>query len=328
VSARPRRRLHAALLGAVLAVAPRPEARADEPDPRPEAGGGKDRDAAREKAAAGLEHFEAKRWAEAYTALEQADRLFHAPTLTLAMAQCQEAMGRLLAARALYRKVQDEPLPAKAPEQFRTARATAQAALEALAKRIPTLTVTVTGPGAAGARVQIDGADVSAAELAAGREIDPGDHVVTAETDSARARLAVKLPEGAATRAELGLTPVSTPAAPAPARPGSLVPAGIAFGAGAAGLAAGAVTGIAALSIGGDIRSRCRTIAGELHCLAADIPARDTASALATTSTIALVAGGAAALTGVVLAIVRPGGGSKPVEVTVSAGSVHLRGSF
>lgn len=319
--------LVASLLGAALASSPCAGARADEPDPPAKAASDADRDAAREKAAAGLDHFEAKRWAEAYAAFEEADRLFHAPTLTLAMAQCQEAMGRLIAARALYRKVFDEPLSPGAPEQFKNARATAQDALDALAKRIPKLTVTVTGPDAERARVRIDGAEVSARALAAGRELDPGDHVVTAETEGASARLAVALPEGAATRAELALKPPS-PAQPAKARPGSLLPAGIAFGVGAAGLAAGAATGIAALSIGDDIRSRCRTIGGERHCLAADIPARDAASALATASTVGLVAGGAAALTGVVLAIVRPGGGSRPVEISASPGSVHVRGSF
>lgn len=320
----------ALLLGASIAAAPGGWARADEPDPRGAAASDANRDAAREKAARGLEHLEAKRWAEAYAAFEEADRLFHAPTLTLAMAQCQEAMGRLIAARALYRKVVDEPVSPKAPEQWRTARATAQTALDALAKRIPTLTVTVTGPNAERARVQIDGAQVSAIELAAGRELDPGDHVVTAETEGAAARLAVKLPEGAATRAELALRPgpVVPPKTVARARPGSLVPAGIAFGIGGAGVVAGAVTGLAALSIGDGIRSRCRTIGGEQHCLASDIPARDTASALATGSTIAFVAGGAAAITGVVLAIVRPGGEAPPVEIGFGAGHVHVRGTF
>lgn len=311
-----------------MALATGSVARADEPDPRAAATLEANRNAARDNAARGLEHFEAKRWAEAYAAFAEADRLFHVPTLTLAMAQCQEALGRLLAARALHRRVTEEPLPTKAPEQFRTAQATAQSALAGLAKRIPTLVITLRGVGAERARVKLDGAEIGAATLAAGHELDPGEHVVTAESDDGgSARLALTVSEGGTTRADLALR-LAAPAPPAKGRSGSLLPAGVSFGAAAVGLAAGAVTGLTALSIGGDIRGRCRTLGGELHCLAADVSARDDASTLATASAIAFAVGGACALTGVVLAIVRPGGSAPAVAVGLGAGSVHLRGAF
>ncbi|MFT3772714.1 MAG: tetratricopeptide repeat protein [Minicystis sp.] len=284
--------------------------------------------AAREKAAQGLSLFEAKRWAEAYAIFKEADDLYHVPTLTLAMAQCQSALGRLIEARDLYRRVLDEPVAPDAPEPIRKARVTAAGDLAALERRIPVLTVTITGPDADRARVEIDGAPASARDLAVGRAIDPGEHIVSAVTDGGgSARLTVKLPEGARTQVELAIRAPGSAAASAD-RPGSMVPAGVAFGLGGAGVAAGAITGIVARIKSNDIRGRCQTIDGALHCLAADIPARDTAIALRTASTAAFVAGGAALAAGTVLAIVRPGGGKAPVEVTAGVGSIGIRGRF
>ncbi|MEZ4302423.1 MAG: hypothetical protein R3B70_46275 [Polyangiaceae bacterium] len=284
------------------------------------------KEAARAKAALGLTHFEASRWPEAYAAFAEADSLFHVNTLTLAMAQCQERMGKLLAARDLYRRVASEPVPPTAEAPIRKAQSTATASLESLALRIPKLVLTLRGQEADRARVQIDGLDIPLSEVAIGRELDPGDHVVTAETEGGlSARLAVPLPEGATTRAELVLRPAPV-AAEKPAPRGSLLPAGVAIGIGSLSLAAGAAMGVISIQTSDDIRSRCRTIAGDLHCQAADIPARDTGRTLATGSTIALVAGGAAFVTGAVLGIVRPGG--EQVQVSVTPTSIELRARF
>src|SRR4051794_5027036 len=61
--------------------------------------------AARIKAQEGLEFFNAGRFAEAFERFGEADRLYHAPTLTLYLGHCQRELGRLVAARALYEKV-------------------------------------------------------------------------------------------------------------------------------------------------------------------------------------------------------------------------------
>lgn len=316
-----------AALVALLFVPARPAGAASPPGPAPAADASDaNRVAAREQAARGLELFDARRWADAHDAFKKADDLYHAPTLTLAMAQCQRELGRLLAARALYRKLIDEPLAASAPEQFRGARATAQTELAALVKRIPTLTITVSGPGAERARVQLDGAPVNVRDFAAGRELDPGDHAVAAEADGGlAARLSVTVAEGAAQRVDLVLGPAG---AAAPAR-GPLWPAGVALGAGVLGVGIGAVAGAVASGKSDGIRSRCRTIDDRLHCLAADAGERDAASALGTASAAALIAGGAALVAGTVLAIVRPGGSAEPaVKVGVGPGSISIRGSF
>jgi len=309
----PSRSLRAGLLVAVagsllaLSAAPaRAETRA--PDAVAEAA---NKAAARARAARGLELFDQKRWPEAFAAFKEADDLYHAPTLTLAMAQCQRNQGRLLSARALYQRLLDEPLPRDSPEKFLQAPVTARRQLAALHASFPRLAVAVTGPAAVSARIQLDGVPRSAAELASGVEIDPGDHVISAETDGGgRARLELHLVEGATSRVELVLTPAGAPVIkqvsvtdPGPPFPAA---AAILLGLGGAAAAAGTGTGVAALLKSADIRSRCQTVGSTLHCLAADAPERDQASALRATSIAGFTAGGALLLTGAVLAVVRP----------------------
>jgi hypothetical protein len=280
--------------------------------------------AAREKAARGLELFEAKRWAEAYEVFKQGDDLYHVPTLTLAMAQCQRELGRLLAARALYQRLVDEPLAADAPEQFRGARATAQSELAALIQRIPTLVIVVSGPLAERARVEVDGVVIDGPERAAGRLLDPGEHTISASGIGVNStRLVVTLSEGTTRRVEL--VPGSAGNAAGTGK-GPLWLALSLLAPGGAGIAIGVATGVVAMGKSDGIRSRCRSVLGEVHCLAADVPERDAAGALGTVSQVALAIGSAALIGGTVLAVIRPG---KPdMQVAVGAGSISVSGRF
>ncbi len=295
-------------------------------------------EAAREKAAQGLAHFEAKRWAEAYAAFREADDLFHAPTLTLAMAECEEAMGHLLSARELYRKLLAEAVSDAAPEQFKGARVSAQNALNNLEKKIPTLSVTLLGANAERAEVFVDGTKVSVSELSAGVPLDPGEHVVTAKAPGGgQARLAVKVVESVATRTDLTLRVESQRPAP---QPGSLVPAAVAYGLGGAGLTVGVLFGIVASGLSSEILAGCRTIEGEQHCRSADVGKKESATTFAVGSGVALGVGGALLATGIVLTLVRPGATRQPsggaaesasdghVEFRAGWGSVSVGGSF
>lgn len=293
------------------------------------------RSTARARGEQGLKLYEAKRWAEAFTAFREADELYHAPTLTLFMGHCQRSQGSLVEARALYTKLANEPVPVAAPDQFRKAQAQARAELDLLIARIPRLIVVATGPNADAAQIEIDGVVVDRGELAAGKLLNPGSHSVLARTPSSSSSHSVTLAEGEEERIELALVARDLDGArPAPdsaaARRGSLVPGVVALGAGGVGLAIGAITGAIAAGKIGDIKSRCRTIDGAEHCLLADIPARDSAQTLITVSTIGLVAGGAALLAGTALIILRPGGrvASAHLELDAGPAAIHLRGSF
>jgi hypothetical protein len=336
----PRRtRLFAVLAAPLLALAAAP-ARAEPPEPDA-AVAAANKAAARTKAARALQLFDERRWAEAFEAFKEADDLYHAPTLTLAMAQCQRNMGRLLAARALYQHLVDEPLPPDAPEKFLRAPITARSELAALDGRIPKVAIAVTGPGADRARIQIAGVPHLATELASDRQLDPGDHVISAETDGGgSARLAFHLTEGASSRVDLVLSTARPPvikwAGLTDGRSPFPVAAGILLGLGGAVAAGGGGAGIVALLKSDDIRSRCQTIGTTLHCLVADVPERNQAQALSTTSIVGLAAGGALLVTGTVLAVVRPGARTPqsrpaeppPIEVHAGPGSLLIRGRF
>ena len=293
------------------------------------------RSTARARGEEGLKLYEAKRWAEAFTAFREADAIYHAPTLTLFMGHCQRSLGSLVEARALYTKLASEPVPVAAPDQFRKAQAQARAELDLLTPRIPRLIAVVTGPSAESAQIEIDGLAVDGGEMAAGKALNPGPHTVAAHTPGASSSRSVTLAEGEEERIELALVAsdldvarASTGGA-APPR-GSLVPGVVALGAGGLGLVIGAITGAIAAGKIGDIKSRCRTIDGAEHCLVSDIPARDSAQTLITVSTISLVAGGAALLAGTTLIILRPGGHAASAHLEIDAGpaAIHLRGTF
>jgi hypothetical protein len=289
--------------------------------------------AARARGEEGLRLFEASRWAEAFEAFQSADAIFHAPTLVLYMAKCRRNEGKLLEARRLYERITGERLDKAAPDRFKKAQATAKDELEALRKRIPRLAARITGaPGAAGGeRATLDGAAVSAAALRDGQEVDPGRHVLTAEADGARpARLEVDVKEGDAAQVELGLVSAagSAPVVVARAERGSWLPAGIAFGAGGAGLLLGVVSGAIAAAKIADVKSRC--VAGD--CLVSDIPERDHAKTLVAVSTAGFVVGGAGLVAGTVLTVLRARRAEKaegdPVGLSVGPGSVAVWGRF
>ncbi len=294
-------------------------------------------DEARVKGEQGIALFNDSKWEEAFASFEEADRLYHAPTLVLFMAHCRRNQGKLLEAEALYERVANEELPAKAPAQFKQAQETARSELSGLKTRIGSLALHLEGPGADKATVTLDGASVSVDALASGKRLNPGDHEIVVEAEGiAPQNKSIHLGEGEARKLSITLSapPPSAPPAPPPASKGSLAPAAIAFATGSVGIGLGTVTGIMAMSKISDIESRCRP---DGHCPATDQPEADKAQTLITLSTIGFVAGGVALAAGTVLAIVRPGGSKTDkdekksdtaIHVDVGPGSLFLRGRF
>src|ERR1700729_1800909 len=75
-------------------------------------------DLARARAQEGLKLFGADRWTEALTTFNEADSLYHAPSVTLYVARCQRKLGKLLAARATYDRILAEDVARDASPQF------------------------------------------------------------------------------------------------------------------------------------------------------------------------------------------------------------------
>jgi hypothetical protein len=181
------------------------------------------------------------------------------------------ALGLLVEARDTIAHLLLEPAGPQQPPQFRTAHDNAQALDDALAGRIPALTIAVRG-----ARpfeepvVTVDDQPVPSAVLGAPRRVNPGHHVVAAKTASGRGRAEVDVKE----RETLDVTvtleglPAGGPEpVPSDAAPGDAVPppAGgrshavtyAGFGVAVVGVAVGAVTGILTLSKKSSLDTEC-----------------------------------------------------------------------
>jgi hypothetical protein len=269
-----------------------------------------DREIARALADKGAELFDAGKYQESIDFFRKADERVHAPTFTLAIAQANAKLGRLIEARDHYQKVIDDKLPPSPPQSFVEAQSTARLELDELTRRIPTLTLVVTGATPGSVKVTIDGAPVAAFDQPIAQ--NPGDHevVVTPATGAAITR-SVSLREGATERVEIALGPSPSSDKGSGDSKGSIVPAMIGFGVGAVGLGIGAITGAIALGQVGDVKAQCQNNV----CPEGLKGDAESAGTLADVSTATFIIGGVGVAAGVVLILLRPGGGSpKPPE--------------
>lgn len=233
-------------------------------------------------------------FAAARDLFEQAERLYHAPTLVLGLARAQAGLGRLTAALATYRRL-PASLPADAPVAFHKAVEAGRRELATLEARVPRLVIHV--EGAPEAPVTLDGAPFPG-ELGAAWPVDPGPHEVQVSVQGRSDAARIEAVEGVTARVLLRLPPASPvpaasssasgPAAPsvpassapvapsAPSAPPSSSLAGalplpsqgdpaswrrtagwIALGTGAAGLATAGVLGLVAMSRRDALLDRC-----------------------------------------------------------------------
>ena len=143
------------------------------------AGTEEDKAQARQLATDGVKAFDGGDWARAVSYFEAAEKLFHAPTHLLYIARGQAKLGKLVAARDNYRKIESEPLGPSASPAFKKAQLDAQEERQQLEQRIPTLVVRVEPRDVEGLEVLIDGKVIEGSELG-GALVDPGRHRVEA----------------------------------------------------------------------------------------------------------------------------------------------------
>ena len=309
----------------------------------------------------------AKDYEGAIDRVMQAESLFHAPTHLRVLAEAQEGLGRLADAMKTYERLVAEPLPVGVADAFLNVQKLARQRLRDLASRVPSLLVTVRGAPAAEVATTVDGRTITTASGTAVR-LDAGAHKVRVEvpgyvpfervvTLPARGGVVVLeaalVPEPGAAPAPLPAPPpggasmtasplAAPPPGAAPETPRnddeaggpSRIPVFVAFGAGAAGLVVGAVTGAVSLAEVNDLKERCPAD----QCGSAEQPGIDRAEALATASTIGFAVGAAGAATGVLLLLFLPAEGppvssatgSSAVRATpwIGLGAAGIRGSF
>ncbi|HZO12098.1 MAG TPA: hypothetical protein VFB62_02535 [Polyangiaceae bacterium] len=254
------------------------------------------------------ELFAASKWNEAYEKFASAEAIAHSPVFVVFMGHCRRNAGRLLEAEEIYQRVADETLADNAPTPFRDAQREAERELSAVRAKIPSIVVSVSPPDAA---ITIDDKPATAGKAV---RLDPGSHVVEAVRRRKNVRKTVSLREGMQDF-QVELEFPADKSAPKEEE-GSLAPGIALLVIGGAGLVLGAITGGIALGLSNEIKTGCI----DDHCLVSDAEKLDTAKLLAVISTVGFAVGGAAAVTGTILVIVRPGGESSAM--------IGVRGRF
>jgi hypothetical protein len=273
---------------------------------------------------------------------QRADAIMHVPSTGFEVARTQVSLGLLVEARDTIAHVLHTPASPREPAPFRAARKNIQALDDSLVGRIPGLNISVKGAGAGDEpKVVVDEVEVPSAALGVPRRVNPGHHVVTATTGSARGVVEVDVQEGetkdvpvllvastATPDASADATP-SEPQTPPPAPHRSRALTFVGLGVTVAGVGVGAVTGLLVLSKKSSLGTECVN----MHCQPAAFGDLDGANTLATVSDVAFVAAGVGAVVTVISLFV---GGKKdataPPQASVSpwlgAGMGGLQGRF
>ncbi len=269
-----------------------------------------DKAQARELAKVGFAALDAQDWARAEDAFRRADAIYHAPTLTVALARAQVHLGRLVEAWESYHRVVVEGAPAGANEAILEAVDNARREIGSVEPRRAMVTFDVSG--AAHPNLTLDGVPVDLPASGLPRPVNPGTHSVHAVADgSAPLDASFTVPEGGTASVPVHLVALSTrgadgdSTAPAPSRPRSHALAFVAFGVGGAGLLTGAITGALASGKHGNLKdSPCSSgRCPDPTTFNSDLSSYHT---LGTVSTIGFVVGGVGAAAGGLLLFLTP----------------------
>lgn len=223
-------------------------------------------DLARSVAVAGREAYNAGDYKTAVDLFRRAFGMYPAPTLSLYEARSLVKLGRLREADEALQRTLALPIDTSAPAQFSEAMETARQERQALAPRIPSLTIRVSGVevGEHGLVVSLNQQPLESNRVGKSLALDPGTYSVSAATNDGRTdQLQVELGEGrhldavlhleAASSAQLD-TPLPEAAADRSWQPVLVYSS---LGLGVAGLGTGIITGIMAGSKHSEARELC-----------------------------------------------------------------------
>jgi len=256
---------------------------------------------------------------EALKRFQAANDIVNVPTTALEVARTQVTLGLLVEARGTLAAMRKLPVKTSDPAPFRDARKKGEELDVAVAQRIPALTVVVRGvPEGESAAITIDGIAVAPDALGSPRSVNAGHHVVVGRTNTMEATQEVDLSEAEKKDVTLTFVARASPAstiAPAPeaatsGAPGSPTPeqppvarshgfdtltwVGIAVG--GAGVIAGTLTGVLSLSKTSSLSNECPGYV----CPPSAHGDHDSASTLATVSTVSFIVAGAGAALAIV----------------------------
>lgn len=156
-----------------------------------------DKATARALAQEGIELKKGGKYEEALDKLLKAQGIFDAPTHLLLIAQCQVALGKLVAGAETYRRLTRRKLDARAPAAFHQAQKMASAELAAVEPRIPRMRIQLVPETVEEFEIRIDGLEVPPAVVGVNRLADPGHHVVQVSAPGYEtAKVQLQLSEG------------------------------------------------------------------------------------------------------------------------------------
>jgi hypothetical protein len=222
--------------------------------------------AARELAVAGAEAFDKQDFATALDRFQRAEALYRVPSIAVMVARCLARTGRVVEAVDKYEETRRMPLDAAAPEAFQRAVADATAEIEPVRARVARIELRLPADAPHGTEVMLDDKPLPAALLGVATPVDPGTHHLAARAPGrAPYRYDVTLAEGGRQSIQISLLmptaktndeEAPTAAPKAKSHHTSTLTIALLAG-GGVGLAAGAVTGIAALSHKSSLDAAC-----------------------------------------------------------------------
>jgi hypothetical protein len=301
-----------------------------------------DRRRAHDLAVAGHEALERGDFATAARRYAEAESIVHAPTLLLGLAQAHVGLGKLVEARAEYRRIVVEGVLPGAPAPWLEAWQTARQELAALERRLPAVTVRV--DDAHQASVALDGVRLARADVGRPLAVDPGRHEVRVSAPGhhpevrafvAREAGSVELVFALRPEPSEAVTQERRPAPRAPA-PDASEPSGPPWRAiGVAALVSGGLAAVAGGVTGGLAwrdHTALKTGCPEDRCDGASAGMLDRFHTLATVSTVSFVVAGVALAGGVAALWAAPERDTAPARAAVrpmlGIGAVGATGEF
>ncbi|HVH46361.1 MAG TPA: hypothetical protein VM925_28665 [Labilithrix sp.] len=241
---------------------------------------------------------QAKNWELACKLFRESQEREPAPGTLLNLADCEENLGSLLAARAHFES---------AARSFRAGDERgpyAKERLAALEARIPKLTVRLSPKAPANTVVERDGLALGPTILGVAASMEPGEHTLVVRVPGQpEERVTIRLAPSEVRDVEVPSNLSTTPASPAPAaslrakpseKPSSSKPLPLrpiawgALGVGAAGVIVGAVGGVLTLGAKSSADDNC----GAAGCNAEGLSAQDRGKTWSTVSTVGFIVGG------------------------------------
>lgn len=271
----------------------------------------------------GRKAMDQKDYATACGRFRESNRLDPAPGTVLNLARCEEARGKVATAWELYKRALDQLPPSDDRANI------AKKRVEALASRLPKLTLRMKAGSPDGAVVRIPDADLElkAGSLGTPLPIDPGKHEIVVRAPGFQQRsFSVELSESEQRELEVSPGSPSESGADAPGtdqgssrRTWGYVAGGI----GVAGLGLGTIAGILALGKKSDVDADCPA---DKLCNSSKGPdAADSGRTLARLSTVGWIVGAVGVGAGAYLILSSDSGGSKTaLQASPTVGGAQL----